>query len=50
MIQQDGKNYMVYQTQEDTLQGVTRHKRKSLWSVDAALDVIDATLDVVDAK
>ena len=49
-IRQDGNNYTIYQTQEDTLHVVLRHERNSVQSVDAALDVIDAMLDVIDAK
>ena len=41
---------MVYQTQEDTIQGVLRRERNSVRSVDAEFGVIDSTLDVVDAK
>ena len=43
-------NYTVYQTQEDTLQGVPKRERNSVRSIDEALDVIDATLDVIDAN
>ena len=49
-IRKDGNHNTVFQTEEDTLQGVLRRERKYVRSLDVALDVINKTLDLVDVK